>query len=123
MRTRRLPRSSVALMLAVALAACAGVCSARNKTAALRVKPHCGLDGSLDWVSVGNRKVEMRKGSDNLDALKAALDGRVEAVQVAADLKTPYRCIGGLIFSLQRLGVSKVGFIAQPLLEGADKRP
>ena len=27
---------------------------------------------------------------------------------------TPYRCVGGLIFALQRAGVERIGFISRP---------
>jgi len=35
-------------------------------------------------------------------------------VHIRADINTPYRCIGGTIFTMQRAGFPKVGFISQP---------
>jgi biopolymer transport protein ExbD len=35
-------------------------------------------------------------------------------VHIRADVDTPYRCIGGTIFTMQRAGFPKVGFISQP---------
>ncbi len=35
-------------------------------------------------------------------------------VHIRADIDTPYRCIGGTIFTMQRAGFPKVGFISQP---------
>jgi biopolymer transport protein ExbD len=33
---------------------------------------------------------------------------------IRGDVNTPYRCIGGAIFSMQRAGFSRVGFISEP---------
>ncbi len=33
---------------------------------------------------------------------------------IRGDVKTPYRCIGGAIFAMQRAGFSRVGFISNP---------
>lgn len=35
-------------------------------------------------------------------------------VHIRGDIDTPYRCIGGTIFTMQRAGFPKVGFISQP---------
>ena len=33
---------------------------------------------------------------------------------IRGDVNTPYRCIGGAIFSMQRAGFARVGFISEP---------
>jgi biopolymer transport protein ExbD len=33
---------------------------------------------------------------------------------IRGDINTPYRCIGGAIFTMQRAGFSRVGFISEP---------
>ena len=33
---------------------------------------------------------------------------------IRGDVTTPYRCIGGAIFTMQRAGFSRVGFISEP---------
>lgn len=33
---------------------------------------------------------------------------------IRADIDTPYRCIGGTIFTMQRAGYPRVGFISEP---------
>jgi biopolymer transport protein ExbD len=33
---------------------------------------------------------------------------------IRGDVNTPYRCIGGVIFTMQRAGFSRVGFISEP---------
>lgn len=35
-------------------------------------------------------------------------------VHIRGDVDTPYRCIGGAIFTMQRAGFTKVGFISEP---------
>ena len=33
---------------------------------------------------------------------------------IRGDISTPYRCIGGAVFTMQRAGFSRVGFISEP---------
>src|SRR5215213_1320024 len=33
---------------------------------------------------------------------------------IRADINTPYKCVGGAIFTMQRAGFSRIGFISQP---------
>jgi biopolymer transport protein ExbD len=33
---------------------------------------------------------------------------------IRGDINTPYRCIGGAIFTMQRAGFARVGFISEP---------
>lgn len=35
-------------------------------------------------------------------------------VHIRGDINTPYRCIGGAIYTMQRVGFAKVGFISSP---------
>jgi biopolymer transport protein ExbD len=35
---------------------------------------------------------------------------------IRADIDTPYRCVGGAVFAMQRAGFARVGFISQPNL-------
>ncbi len=35
-------------------------------------------------------------------------------VHIRGDIDTPYKCIGGTIFTMQRAGYPKVGFISEP---------
>ncbi len=35
-------------------------------------------------------------------------------VHIRGDINTPYRCIGGVIYTMQMAGFPKVGFISQP---------
>jgi len=41
---------------------------------------------------------------------------------IRGDVNTPYRCIGGAIFTMQRAGFTRVGFISEPPPGGAVQR-
>ena len=41
---------------------------------------------------------------------------------IRGDINTPYRCIGGAIFTMQRAGFTRVGFISEPPPGGAVTR-
>ena len=40
-------------------------------------------------------------------------------VHIRGDVNTPYRCIGGTIFTMQQAGFARVGFISEPAPGGA----
>jgi biopolymer transport protein ExbD len=39
-------------------------------------------------------------------------------VHIRGDVDTPYRCIGGAVFTMQRAGFQRVGFISEPTPRG-----
>ena len=41
---------------------------------------------------------------------------------IRADVNTPYRCVGGAIFTMQRAGFARVGFISEPPPRGGGAR-
>ena len=69
----------------------------------------------------------------NADALvaraTAELESQIEAVggieniteenmpeaHIRGDINTPYRCIGGAIYAMQRAGFARIGFISEPI--------
>jgi len=38
----------------------------------------------------------------------------IPEAHIRGDINTPYRCVGGTIFTMQRAGFSRVGFISEP---------
>lgn len=75
---------------------------------------------------VGSEKLTdmaAKKLKNEVDALggEAAIRaGRVKPedlpeAHIRGDINAPYKCIGGAIFSMQRAGFSKVGFISTPI--------
>ncbi|HZG47796.1 MAG TPA: biopolymer transporter ExbD [Allosphingosinicella sp.] len=62
-----------------------------------------------------------------VDALKGEIErqeaqfGKVDElpeVHIRGDVTTPYRCIGGAVFTMQRAGYARVGFISEPTPKG-----
>ena len=43
-----------------------------------------------------------------------APDLELPEAHIRGDVRTPYRCIGGAIFTMQRAGFARVGFISEP---------
>jgi biopolymer transport protein ExbD len=43
-------------------------------------------------------------------------------VHVRGDVNTPYKCVGGAVFQMQRAGFSRVGFISEPPPGGTVQR-
>jgi len=43
-------------------------------------------------------------------------------VHVRGDVNTPYKCVGGAVFQMQRAGFSRVGFISEPPPGGSVQR-
>lgn len=61
----------------------------------------------------------LKKGSDKLKAVVDRLGTNVTPddipeVHIRGDVNTPYRCIGGVIYTMQNAGFVKVGFVSQP---------
>ncbi len=67
--------------------------------------------GSKDLLSraVDKLKLEIERqggaGNPNLE---------LPEVHIRGDVNTPYKCIGGTVFTMQQAGFAKVGFISQP---------
>ncbi len=45
----------------------------------------------------------------------------IPEVHVKGDINTPYRCIGGTIYIMQRAGFPRVGFISEPPPGGGER--
>lgn len=61
----------------------------------------------------------LARGADKLKAVVDRLGDNITPedipeVHVRGDINTPYRCIGGVIYTMQNAGFVKVGFISQP---------
>jgi biopolymer transport protein ExbD len=41
---------------------------------------------------------------------------------IRSDINTPYKCVGGAIFTMQRAGFARVGFISEPPPQGGGER-
>jgi biopolymer transport protein ExbD len=52
--------------------------------------------------------VKLAGGAENLT------DETMPEAHIRGDINTPYKCIGGAIFTMQRAGFARVGFISEP---------
>ena len=52
--------------------------------------------------------VDAAGGPDNLT------EETMPEAHIRADVNTPYKCVGGAIFTMQRAGFARVGFISEP---------
>ena len=57
-------------------------------------------------------EVERLGGPDQIDP------DEVPEAHVRGDINTPYRCIGGTIFTMQRAGFTRIAFISEPAPRG-----
>jgi len=62
----------------------------------------------IDRAVVKLRKEIDRQGGPNNPALE------LPEVHIRGDINTPYRCIGGTVYTMQRAGFVRVGFISEP---------
>lgn len=54
------------------------------------------------------KQIEKVGGVENLT------EENMPEVHIRGDINTPYKCIGGTVFTMQRAGFARVGFISQP---------
>jgi hypothetical protein len=103
--------------------AAAAAAATRGRPAELVVTPHCdGQQGALSSVTIGEAKLPWSNDEEDLARMKAALGERPRKVRILGEVNTPYRCIGGLIFALQRLGVSRLDFVTDARPKGGQAR-
>jgi biopolymer transport protein ExbD len=55
-------------------------------------------------------EIERQGGAANVTELPEA--------HIRGDINTPYKCVGGAVFTMQRAGFSRVGFISEPVPGG-----
>ncbi len=101
-------RAASALSLVAATVAMAG-CARSPPQAAFRVTVR-GPASSCS-IEVAGRTVS----TDELYTIARLEATSAREAHVDSNMgETPYRCVGGVIFTLQRAGFKKVGFIAEP---------
>jgi biopolymer transport protein ExbD len=79
---------------------------------------HCEVYWNLTRL---NSVQLLQRAADELQARVTALGGpqavteeNMPEAHIRADIDTPYRCVGGAIFTMQRAGYARIGFISQP---------
>ncbi|WP_033921765.1 ExbD/TolR family protein [Sphingomonas sp. 37zxx] len=76
----------------------------------------CQVYWNLTQVDSGEL---LRRGAENLQAVVDRYGDNLKPddipeVHIRGDVNTPYRCIGGTIYTMQQAGYVKVGFISEP---------
>jgi biopolymer transport protein ExbD len=51
---------------------------------------------------------------DKVGGVQNLTDETMPEAHIRGDINTPYRCIGGAIFTMQRAGFARIGFISEP---------
>src|SRR3546814_14517054 len=59
---------------------------------------------------------------ERLGGVENLTEETMPEAHIRGDVNTPYRCIGGAIFTMQRAGFARVGFISQPPPGGVVER-
>ena len=94
----------------------------------LALLPACTGEGVGERAPQGPLVIQVR-GDGETQPCVAEIDGRrIDAerlaetarpwrergARIAATMETPYRCVGGIIYALQRAGFTRIGFAAEP---------
>jgi biopolymer transport protein ExbD len=81
-----------------------------------------GTSCEVYWGNVPVDSIELlERGQTTLEQLLEEIGGveniteeNFPEVHIRGDVNTPYRCIGGAIYTMQFAGFQKIGFISQP---------
>ena len=69
-----------------------------------------------------NRAVtELEDQIEAMGGVQNMTEENMPEAHIRGDINTPYRCIGGAIFTMQRAGFARIGFISAPPLEGGQR--
>ena len=69
-----------------------------------------------------NRAVtELEDQIEALGGVQNMTEENMPEAHIRGDINTPYRCIGGAIFTMQRAGFARIGFISEPPPRGGNR--
>jgi biopolymer transport protein ExbD len=57
----------------------------------------------------------------NVGGAQNITEENMPEAHIRADIDTPYRCVGGAIFTMQRAGYARIGFISEPEPHGGHR--
>jgi len=57
---------------------------------------------------------ELQRRVDAVGGAQNITEENMPEAHIRADIDTPYRCVGGAIFTMQRAGYARIGFISEP---------
>jgi len=58
--------------------------------------------------------VELETQIRNVGGIENITEDNMPEAHIRGDVNTPYRCIGGAIYAMQRAGFARIGFISSP---------
>lgn len=70
------------------------------------------IESADDLLDRAVRKLEDE--IENLGGVENMTPENMPEVHIRGDVDTPYKCIGGTVFNMQRAGFARVGFISEP---------
>jgi biopolymer transport protein ExbD len=65
---------------------------------------------------------ELEEQIRNVGGVQNLNEENMPEAHIRADIDTPYRCVGGAIFTMQRAGFARIGFISEPDPRGGVRR-
>ena len=69
-----------------------------------------------------NRAVtELEDQIEAMGGVQNMTEDNMPEAHIRGDINTPYRCIGGAIFTMQRAGFARIGFISEPPPRGGHR--
>ena len=74
----------------------------------------CADDGKLRYIKTGGSLLETPGGRVDDSAIHRLLPDRTARIVLTNSIETPYRCVGQLIYELQRMRYLHIGFISEP---------
>ena len=57
---------------------------------------------------------ELETQVEALGGIENVTEENMPEAHIRGDINTPYRCVGGAIFAMQRAGFARIGFISEP---------
>jgi biopolymer transport protein ExbD len=91
-----------------------------NISLSVKGAPGGGCDVYWNLTKVTNDELLERAVKKLEDQVKAVggvqniTEENMPEAHIRGDVDTPYKCIGGAVFTMQRAGFARVGFISQP---------
>ena len=91
-----------------------------NISLTVRGGPERGCEVYWQLTKVTNDELlerAVKKLEDQISAVGGAeniTEENMPEAHIRGDVNTPYKCIGGAVFTMQRAGFARVGFISQP---------
>ena len=98
-----------------------------NVSLSVRNGPGGGCEVYWNLVKINQKDLLQRAVGKLEDQIKKVggvqniTEENMPEAHIRGDVNTPYKCIGGAIFAMQRAGFARVGFISEPPPEGGER--